>query len=142
MINTLTFCVNTVAKKEKMNGFGKWFKPIVEATDLKKKAIAEKAGIDPVSFSRILNGEHGTAKQTAIDLINAVNELAVRQVADMETGLRLIAGIEPPDDEIAGIFRDLNNLPPERKRIAKQQMKAIVDAMKEKPDFDFDYIED
>lgn len=91
MLNILTYDVKSV-NQEKNKSFGRWLDGIIEQTGLKKKIIAEKAEINPVSLSRILSGAHGTARETAIALINAINELAGRKIADIDTGLRLAAG--------------------------------------------------
>lgn len=93
MLNVLTSNVKSVQQNTK-NAFGKWLDIIIDSSGLKKKIIAKKAGIHPGSLSRILSGEIGVAKETARALINAVNELAGREIADMETGLRLAVGLE------------------------------------------------
>lgn len=76
-----------------VNSFGQWFRRIIEQTGLKQKAIAAEADIDPVSLSRILNGEHGAARETARALVRAINKMTGRTVADEATALSLVAGI-------------------------------------------------
>ena len=81
-------------KNAKSYEFGKWLKPLVEAfPEIKKKTIAVKAGISAVSFSRILSGEHGVANSTAENLMRALNELAGRQIVDINEGLKILAGV-------------------------------------------------
>ena len=81
-------------ERTELDSFGKWFKPFVEMfPQVKKKAIAQRAGISPVSFSRILNEEHGVALATAEGLMRSLNELTGRNAVDIGEGLRIVAGI-------------------------------------------------
>ncbi len=93
MLNRLTFYAKNVTTQIEKNQFGKWFAEIIEPTGLKKNKIAQEAGIRDVSLSRILSGEHGVKKETAQNLIAAVNKLAGRIIADMEEGMRLVMDI-------------------------------------------------
>lgn len=140
MLHILTYDVKDVIK-EKNNSFGRWFNEIIETTGLKKKRIADKADINPVSLSRILSGEHGIAKPTAIALIEAINELAGREIADMETGLRLVAGIGEKDsrpelsdidDEFAALFYDSAHWSEEYRNEALDMAKTIFKRYQEK----------
>lgn len=78
--------------------FGEWFRPLIEQTGLKKKAIAEHAGIQPESLSRILSG-NGVAKETALSLARSLNELAGREIADEEMAIRLAVGLDAAGPE-------------------------------------------
>lgn len=95
MINVLTYDVKRQFELTITMQFGKWLDEIIEQTGIKKRVIAEKAGIKPGSLSRIISGEHGAAKQTAIDLMSAINNISGREVADINTGLQLVAGVRP-----------------------------------------------
>lgn len=118
------------------DSFRAWFRPIIETTGLKHKAIAAKAEIDPVSFSRILSGAQGVAKDTAAGLARAVNELAGKEIANVETAIRLAVGLplEPVFDE--GFAKGLERLSPEDQILAKRQIRAIIES------FDVDNLED
>lgn len=135
----LTYYVNPVMSD--VNKFGSWFRPIVEASRLKKKVIAEEAGIDPVSFSRILNGAHGASMPTALALVRAINKLAGRELADEETARRLVAGIKDSGEIGNGLFSGLKRLSPEKQRIVRMAMEGLIDRLAEE-DHDTDYIDE
>lgn len=90
------------------NAFGRWLEKIIESTGLKKKVIAERADIKPGSLSRILSGETGVAKNTARNLINAINKLVGYDVADLETGLRLAVGLPKENHGLPDKIQDID----------------------------------
>jgi transcriptional regulator with XRE-family HTH domain len=121
--------------------FGKWFRPIVEASGLKKKVIAEAADIDPVSLSRILNGAQGVSISTAVNLAGAINSLSGRTVAEINTARSLAAGMTLDAGSPEGLFHDLQKLPSDRQELAKRQIRAIIDTLSEEEQ-DTNYIDD
>lgn len=126
------------------DSFGAWFRPIVEASGLKQKAIAAEADIDQVSLSRILNGAQGVAKETAMNLARAINTLAGREVANEDTAIRLAVGLKAEGQASTaddGFFSGLDKLSPERREIARKQVRAIIDALVEE-EHDTNYIND
>jgi transcriptional regulator with XRE-family HTH domain len=90
MAHEIAYYVNNMALD---NVFGPWFRPILEGTHLRHKAVAERAGIAPGSLSRILNGATGVDISTARRLARALNDMAGRPVADEDQAVRLAAGI-------------------------------------------------
>lgn len=81
-------------KNAKSVDFGKWFANIVNSyPEIKKKAIANKAGISPVSFSRILSGEQGASPLTAEKLMKALNDLLGAEIVKVSEGLKLLTEV-------------------------------------------------
>lgn len=125
--------------------FGAWLRPIVEQAGLKHKAVAAAADIDPVSFSRILNGAQGVAKETALNLARAVNRLTGREMASEDLAVRLAVGLQLQEPLTqAGFFKGLERLSPEDQALAKRQIQAIIDSFeqREMSDEDFNYVDD
>lgn len=126
------------------DSFGDWFRPIVEASGLKKKAIAAEADIDPVSFSRILNGAQGVAHDTAAKLARAINTLSGRELANENKAIQLAVGLRTMSagaGDYGDLFKGMEDLSPERQVVARKQIRAIIDALSEE-DHDTDYIDD
>lgn len=90
--------INVVREKlmenDQKTNFGRLLSSAIEIAGVKKKLVAAKADIKEGSLSRILNGEHGVKKPTAAKLIEAVNELAGREVINLQDGLA-VAGYSP-----------------------------------------------
>lgn len=152
MRNVLTSYVKNVSKIKQSKEFGAVINAAIEEVGLKKKDVAEKAGIDLVSLSRIINNVHGAAYDTAVNIIDAINNLANRTVLDKEktlnshgysqtdpkdtfqigTGLRInFTGSifnEEQKREILRIFRlvtfGLQNMPDDEKRNKNEPMRA------------------
>jgi hypothetical protein len=128
--NELTFYVKTMDTKSNSQKFALWLDGIIRSCGLTGKAVAEKAHIKPGSLSRMNSGGAGIKKETAIALMNAVNEMTGKNAAEQSIGLAILAGLDLPippksvaefavtlkkmgvaDWDIPGI--DLEKLPPE-----------------------------
>lgn len=107
MSDEITYCVNLM---DKNSAFGSWFRPILDSTHLKHKAVAERAGIAPGSLSRILSGAGGIEVDTARRLARAVNEMAGNVIADEDVAALRAVGIEdapPPASEVDKLAAEL-----------------------------------
>ncbi|MEW6361720.1 MAG: helix-turn-helix domain-containing protein [Acidobacteriota bacterium] len=123
---------------QESNDFAAWFAPIVEASGLKKKVIARRAGINPVSLSRILSGEQkGISPATAAALAQAVNDLTGRPFADVNQARRLAAGIRDEPTELNGLMAAIEKLPPDRQILAKKQIALIIESLRDENDTDY-----
>jgi transcriptional regulator with XRE-family HTH domain len=119
--------------------FIKWFKPLMESSGLKQRVIAARAGIHPVSLSRIMSGNHGVDPDTALALVEAVNGLVGRELASVREAKIILAGLSEDEDD--GLFKGLEKLSPDNQRLARRQIKAIIDSLAEQ-EHEFDYIEE
>lgn len=95
----LTYDVKNVENLNKNNGFGLLIDKAIDEAGLKKKAVALKAGIHPGSLSRIISGEIGVARDTAISLVRATNRLANRELVNEVEALGLLKQIADDDAE-------------------------------------------
>jgi hypothetical protein len=136
---------NDLAYYAKMseNKFGKWLDNLIDKSGLKKKNIALEAGIHYNSLSRIISGVINVTPETATSVMQALNKLSGRELADINTGLRMVVGMEQ-DDFSDGFFAGYEKLSEDRKKLAKKQIAAIIDTLSEQEftDKDFDYIDD
>lgn len=76
----LAYYANNVIENQRKNEFGLLIDDAIDRAGLKKKNVADEAGIHPTSLSRIISGEIGAARPTAIALVDAINKLANREV--------------------------------------------------------------
>lgn len=110
MSNKLTSHVNNSMTEVKENAFGRWVKSLIEEIPFSQAQVANKAGITDVQLSRIVTGVSGVKRDTAENIIGAINELAGREIANKTYGLGL-AGFSPnADSNVAIIQLDTNVL--------------------------------
>lgn len=128
--------------------FGQWLRRKRLNRDLTVVQVAERAGISKQYVSMLerspLHPVTGKPVQPALDKVEA---LAKALGADAEEA-RIVAGYDPsPDSEpvnTEGLFKGLDRLTPDQRRLAEKQIRAIIDAIADEPmsDEDFNYIDD
>ena len=119
MSKQLTFYVNKTVNELQKLAFGKLLEQAIDSAELKKKFVAAKSEVHAVSLSRILKGEYGVKRPTAIRLIDAINETAGRELIDKRKGLE-VAGYSSDDEdtertELETMYRKRKNLSPARR---------------------------
>ncbi len=130
------------------NAFGKLVAQKRQELNLSQRELAQRVGKSATYINYVERGYNPSAKGgefkpgvEAVDSIAKTLKLNANE-ARIAAGYAPITAASEVDEETAGIFRDIDNLPPERKRIIKKQIRAIVDTMLEDEDFDFNYVED
>jgi transcriptional regulator with XRE-family HTH domain len=116
--------------------FGGWIRKQREDQHLSQSGVASRAGIDRQQVYRIEAGISGTKRDTVIAIATALS------LNKDETLKRAgFAGAFSTDDP-EGFYAGLSKLSPDAQRIAKRQIKAIIDALAEEENPDTDYIDD
>lgn len=125
-------------------GYGPWLKEVRTAKNVSQLRLAElmTAHGYTVSNGAISNIEReyykkdeDTGKPKRKFVIAAAEVLG----EDVNKALK-IAGYDAEDDD--GWFKGLEGLSPEKKKLAKRQIRAIIDALAEEPEPDIDYADD
>lgn len=115
--------------------FGQWLKQQRENARLSQGKAASRAGIDRQQWYRIESGKSGTKRDTVISIATAL-DLSVQE-ALRRAGF---GSLEEPEEE--GFYSGFKNLPPEKKALARRQLKAIIEALAAEEDPDTNYIDD
>lgn len=118
-MNQLAYYAKSVNKIAKNNEFGLLIDKSIDEAKLKKKHVAEEAGIHPTSLSRIISGEMGVARETAILIVKAINKIANREVVSEVEALGLL-GLLSDDEkfertEIMAMYSKRRKLTPAKK---------------------------
>lgn len=114
--------------KNKWETFGPWLQRERELAGVSQTEAANATPVHVIQLSRIENGHSGIKPATLESLVNAINKLSTGHKIDLGTAFRK-AGFALPDEDIDGLFSGYENLPPERRRLAKIQIRAILDSL-------------
>src|SRR5688572_6454786 len=71
------------------NDFGRWLKALIESIPFSQAQVAKEAGITDVQLSRIVTGVSGVKRETAENIIDAINKLGGREIGNKTYGLNL-----------------------------------------------------
>lgn len=139
--NVETLFVTTVSQMkdpsiaQARKDFGRWIRAKREKLQLSQDGVADKVGVDRQTIYRIEGGLTGTKRETVIAIATAldldVDDALVRS-GWATTGVN--------GDE-AGLFKGLHRLSPEKQRLVKNAMRAMIDSLAEQEP-DTDYIDD
>lgn len=129
MSNKLAYYANKVKNsEEKTNEFGVLVDDSIDDAGLKKKNVADEAGIHPTSLSRILKGA-GVERDTASGIVRAINKLANREVVDESYALGLLGFRADEEDleliELQTMYRQRKNLSPARREAFDRMLKMV-----------------
>lgn len=104
--------------------FGAWIKNKRESGSFSQDGAAKRAGIDRQQWYRIESGLSGTRRDTVIAMANALT-------APVDEALRMAGfsaeGVEPDD----GLFSGLNELSPDKQKLAKKMIRSVIDSLAE-----------
>lgn len=117
--------------------FGSWIRERREAQHFSQAGVAERAGVDRQTIYRIEAGQSGTKRDTVIAIANALS--LDKGDALKRAGFALA---DNDDSDPEGFYAGIKKLSPEKQKIAKRQIKAIMDALVEEENPDTDYIDD
>ncbi len=125
--------------------FAKWLTDAYESSPYKSwQAVADNVGTTRSTLSRLAGAKpqsiNGKAGQPNSELVIRLAELFGKDIDEA-----LIKGGHAPlniDRDDDGIYSGLRALSPERQKVARRQIKAIIDALAEEDEHDFDYIGD
>ena len=107
--------------------FGRWLKEKREETHFSQGGAAQRAGIDRQQWYRIENGLSGTKRDTVIAIARALSLPADEALA--RSGF---ASTQAETEE--GLFSGIDKLTPERQKLAKKQIRAIIDSLVDSED--------
>ena len=127
--------------ENKWLAFGSWFKTERERAGVSQGVVAKNTPIHVIQLSRIENGHSGVKPDTLERLVAAVNKISTGHRIDLGTAMRR-AGFFVPDGKNEGLFSGLDSLTPEKQKLARRQIRAIIDTLVEEDDLDTDYIEE
>jgi len=125
--------------------FGNWLQRTRKRRGISSADLARRIGVSRSYISALERGQvqllTGRPSQPALEKVeNIANALAV----DVDEA-RMMAGYDPAPEAIPfdsdGLYRGLEKLTPEKRRLAEKQIKAIIDSLAD-ADHDFDYIDD
>lgn len=120
--------------------FGAWLRGKREDIRFSVTELAEMAGMSKQYLSRLERAEEqlltNKPTQPALDKVENLAKALGVNVNDA----REMAGYERTD-ESNGLYKGMDKLSPDQQRLAKRQIKAIIDSLAEQ-DHDFDYIDD
>jgi hypothetical protein len=128
-MNILTCHVNKGVDITQQKEFGAWLGNLIDTYKLKRREVAEVAEIHHVSLSRIIKGEYGVKRPTAIRLIDAINTVAGREIADKSEGLALAGYSSDEEDierlELEAMYRKRRRLSAERKEAFRRILDMV-----------------
>ena len=129
MLNQLALYANTVKKRlETTEQFGVLIDFAIDEAGLKKKNVADVAGIHPTSLSRIIRGA-GVERDTASGIVRAINKLANREVLDESLALRKLNYLADNEDleliELQTMYRQRKTLSPARREAFERILKMV-----------------
>lgn len=129
MLNKLALYAKTVRISEPKNSdFGALIDLSIEQAGLKKKKVAEKAGIHPTSLSRIISGA-GVERDTATSIVSAINVLSNKSVIDEVHALGLLGFKSENEDleliELQTMYRQRKNFSPARREAFERMIKMV-----------------
>jgi len=101
--------------------FGRWLKQQRDDAGLSQAGAAARAGIDRQQWYRIEAGKSGTKRDTVIAIANALS-LNYNDVLQR-------AGFSSGDEFDDGLYDGLDELSPDMRELAKQQIRGIIDSL-------------
>lgn len=130
------------SSEELQKAFGAWLKAQRKLTGLSQKKVADEVPMDRVQLARIESGESGTKRDTVIGIVNAINKKSEFHKVDLDEALERYYGRwsekmerlnNAADDELVaeGLFSGYYDLSPERQRLARKQIAALIRSLKE-----------
>ena len=126
--------------------FAKWLDNAFQLSSFKSYSdLADKVGLSRGTVSSYASARpQSTSNKASRPRRENVIKLASALKQDINEAL-LLAGHAPKDvEDTNGYFKGLDKLPLDKQKIAKRQIRAIIDALAEKEftDEDFNYIDD
>ncbi len=113
--------------------FGTWYQKEREQKGKTQEDVAKSAGIHAKTVSRLETGESGTKRATVVKLAKAIN--IDPKIALDKAGFKV-----PENDEHGGFARQLDKLPPGKRKLALRQINSILESLADtEEEFDFDY---
>lgn len=113
--------------------FGSWVREHREKARWSQAGAAQRAGIDRQQWYRIESGKSGTKRDTVLQIAKAIS-------VDPDEALKR-AGFSTLDANDDGLFSGLNRLSPDMQRLARRQIRAIIESLSTEQ-HDTDYIDD
>lgn len=125
-----------------MEGSGKWLYASRKAAGLTQGELARKAQISTSYVSTLEREEphHITnaSPRPAVSIVDAIAKAVNKPVNEA----RLIFGYAPIGEETnEGLFAGIERLSPEMQRVAKRQIRAIIDSLSAQDEHETDYID-
>ena len=109
--------------------FGAWIKQKREEGRLSQGGAAGRAGIDRQQWYRIESGLSGTKRDTVIAMANALT-------VSVSEALQMAGFAAETEDNEEGLFSGLNELSPEKQKLAKKMIRSVIDSLAEKEEHD------
>lgn len=121
--------------------FGEWLRKNIEDRGLSNREVARRADVSATYIGNLVrdfsqNTRSGKVKPSE----DVVERIAFALDADLNEA-RTAAGYSSNGPD-SGLFDGIRSLSPENQRLARRQIKAIIDALAEEENPDTDYIED
>lgn len=101
--------------------FGAWLKQKREESHFSQGGAAARAGIDRQQWYRIENGLSGTKRDTVVAIAHALS----LPVEEALSRAGFASNLEAED----GLFSGLDKLPPEKQKLAKDMIRALIDSL-------------
>ncbi len=130
-----------MANDGKWLAFGTWLQRERELAEVSQADAAKATPIHVIQLSRIENGHSGVKAGTLESLVEAINKQSTGHKVDIEIAFRK-AGFFRENDDTEGLFSGLEKLSPEKQRLAKRQIRMIIESLADEEVFDTDYIAD
>lgn len=126
-----------------METFGQWLLRCRKERGWTQKFLHEKSGVSESYISTLERSQPHSITGAKLRPEPDKVELLAKALGENVDQALIIAGYSP-NNETTGYFKGLEKLSPEKQKIAKRQIRAIIDALAEEEftDEDFDYIDD
>lgn len=116
--------------------FGQWLKQRREAAGYNRTELAARARTTKATISLYELDKVDQPRKAVVDNIAKALHVPLDEA-------RIAAGYMPNSEIMGdpeGFYRDFDKLSPDARRLAKKQIKAIIEALAEEDDPDLDYI--
>lgn len=123
--------------------FGEWLRKKINATGMSNAAFARQVGVSSTYIGNLLRdySPNMTSTRSPRPSEPVIESMATALGVPLNEA-RLAAGYAPiGDDTVEGFFSGLERLSPEQQRIAKRQIRAIIDSFMDESELDTDYID-
>lgn len=124
--------------------FGEWLRKKILEQRISNRELAQMAGLSPTYVGNLVrdyspNMIGNRAPRPGEDV---VERIAKALNAPLDEA-RLAANYAPRNgDTNAGLFAGIESLSPDRQRLARRQIRAIIDSLIDQAEHDTDYIDD
>lgn len=124
--------------------FGEWLRDNLNNLGISNAELARRVEVSPTYIGNLVRdySPNMTSKRLPRPSEEVVEKIAKACKVPVNEA-RLAAGYAPIGEETElGLFSGLEKLTPERQKIAKKQIRAIIDSLVDSDEHDTDYIND